>query len=174
MRKAATITGINKKKKEKEYYTIMIAYNTYFMTITKTKQNKKINQTKRGFDFGNYFSGWLYNNALEQYPYFKCYLESYPNEQEQTRFARAYLKRIGEIKREKSPQEINEQELLNEKNLLNEANHYALMSCLFWSCWSASKAAHSDKEFEYLLYSLSRADVYFKLKMKLFPSGYST
>lgn len=142
----------------------------------------------RGFDFGNYFCEFMFNNNYENAPYFQYNLEMYPSREHQLMFIRTYLKRFKEISEKKrlnnrsfeNNENINinnksarENDFtFNEEHLLLEANYFALASHLFWCVWAVCQAATSQIKFGYLEYALARCDAYFTQKSSLFPNGF--
>ncbi len=98
----------------------------------------------RGFDFGNFFCEYTFNNNYEYPPYFQHFPHKYPNRESQLVFIRTYLKNFKEItdKNRSDTNDIdtgNEEDnsktisiTLDEEHLLLEANYFALASHLFW------------------------------------------
>ena len=101
----------------------------------------------RGFDIGNHFCEWCYDYNVESAPYFKATLSSYPTEEEQINFIRAYLE-----------PELPTKETIEEVRL--EANAFALASHMMWGLWAAAQSAVSTIQFDYLEYALTRLEHY--------------
>lgn len=149
----------------------------------------------RGFDFGNHFCEWMFNNNYKEYPFFQYDYSLYPSREQQIHFAKAYMKGLKEEKeklRRKAQHNLsvrienleidknnNKNEHDSEENiedleqLLKEANYFALSSHLFWIFWAMCQASTCKIKFEYLDYALARCDAYFKQKKILFPEGFS-
>ncbi|CAF0715411.1 unnamed protein product [Brachionus calyciflorus] len=140
----------------------------------------------RGFDLGNHFCEWMFNNNYENHPYFQYHYEYYPNREQQINFITSYIEEYKKAKVSKNGTnnaediEIDENDKENKKDsnkldieqLISEANHFALMSHIFWIFWSICQASVCKIQFEYLEYALARCDAYFKQKKILFPNGY--
>lgn len=125
---------------------------------------KKSNLFLRGFDFGNHFCEWMFNNNYEKYPFFQYNFEFYPNREQQVNFLAAYIE---EYKKARSSKDVNMSvedieddndkensdhfEKLEIEQLLREANCFALMSHLFWIFWSICQASVCKIQFEYLV-----------------------
>ena len=137
----------------------------------------------RGFDFGNVFCEWMFNNNYENYPYFEYNYELYPNREQQLNFLSAYIESFRKetrVQTQTNPSNTdidtnnNDDDCRNDlEHLLKEANYFALLSHLFWAFWSTCQASACKIKFEYLDYALARCDAYFKQKKILFPNGFS-
>lgn len=130
-----------------------------------------LNLKIRGFDFGNHFCEWMFNNNYDKHPYFQYNPELYPTKEQQINFLSAYLNQFKETieeKRKSSRYDTIEEESDNEENnkenksylrsknldlehLLIEANYFALASHVFWTFWSICQASVCKIKFEYLV-----------------------
>ena len=152
----------------------------------------------RGFDLGNHFCEWMFNNNYDQHPYFQYNYEFYPSREQQLNFVQAYIKQFKksiQMSRNNSLDEENdssnnnndsnnngissnknnvyfESKNLDEEHLIKEANYFALASHLFWANWAICQASVCKIQFEYLDYAMARCDAYFKQKALLFPNGF--
>ncbi|RNA14177.1 choline kinase alpha isoform X2 [Brachionus plicatilis] len=140
----------------------------------------------RGFDFGNHFCEWMFNNNYEKYPYFQYNFEFYPNREQQVNFLTAYIEEYNKARSSRdgnlSVEDIEDDndkenganfDKLDIEKLIEEANCFALIAHLFWIFWSICQASVCKIQFEYLEYALARCEAYFKQKKILFPNGYT-
>lgn len=121
----------------------------------------------RGFDLGNHFCEYMFNNNHDKYPYFTHNEQLYPSRQTQLKFIRAYLNECRLTRRKLSLPIDCEHEYFNEEHLLREANYFSLASHFFWSIWAICQAAVTQIEFSFLDYALVRMDLYYKKKKNL-------
>mmetsp|Transcript_2897 Transcript_2897/g.11039 ORF Transcript_2897/g.11039 Transcript_2897/m.11039 type:complete len:383 (-) Transcript_2897:100-1248(-) len=103
----------------------------------------------RAFDIGDHFFEHLGLTNIDP--------EAYPDENQQRRFVRAYLRELHG--REPSHQDV--------EVLRRQANIAGLASNLFWGTWALYQAKNSVINFDYLLYGKQRFSAYFKLKEML-------
>jgi hypothetical protein len=84
-------------------------------------------------------------NNYDQYPYFQCNYNAYPNRDQQLHFIRSYV-------RECLDYNVNvNKKLFDEEKILIEANYFALASHFFWSVWAICQAAATKIQFSYLV-----------------------
>lgn len=130
--------------------------------------------SNRGFDFGNYFCEFMFNNNYEHAPYFQYNPEMYPNKAQQLLFIETYLQKFKELNEKKRlSRNVNDEDdddelnsdndekykkrrqidlyTFDEEHLLIEANSFALASHLFWAMWAVCQAAASKIKFGYLV-----------------------
>jgi len=162
---------------EREYYNLKNAlkgrnFDTCFChndlnagNVLVNKENNKLyfidfeyaGYNYRGFDFGNHFCEYVFDNSHHEYPKFKHYPENYPSDNDIERMSIAYLTEMG--------QEVTEESL---KNFKDEANIFTLASSMFWISWSILLASTSNINFGYLEYGLARKKFYYECKKKYF------
>ena len=149
----------------------------------------------RGFDFGNHFCEWMFNNNYDKYPYFEYNYEKYPNRDQQINLINAYIDEYKNasnyLANDSDKENIKNFNMLDVEQIIKEGNSFALMAHIIWIYWAIGKAATSKIKFEYLVkfnlnkieifnsnnimfkkYALARCDAYFKLKNVFFPNGY--
>lgn len=121
----------------------------------------------RGFDLGNHFCEWMFNNNYDKHPYFEYNYDLFPSRSQQVEFITAYMDEFKRAKKETnlrkdstrndsgSKDDLDEwaTKNLNVENLIVESNYFALASHLYWAHWSVCQAAMCKIKFEYLVRS---------------------
>jgi len=116
----------------------------------------------RGFDLGNHF--------CEYAGFDPDYEKSYPTQEQQEWFFRAYLEgwrgRGGGIEGGREEGEEEEKEFW--EGLYVWVNRYACAAHLFWGYWAVIQAKYSPIEFDFLNYASQRLAGYEAFKKKYF------
>jgi len=122
----------------------------------------------RAFDIANHFCEWTLDyHSNNSHPYFHSKLEFYPNEDQQTIFAKHYLSGL-------IPQHENTVTNENIRAFLDEVKSFVPVSHFFWGVWSLLLAETSPVKFGFTEYAHSRLERYFALRhdlLKLLING---
>jgi choline/ethanolamine kinase len=101
------------------------------------------------FDIGNHWCEWTadYHSSDPA----QLNLERYPNQEEQLRFVRAYL-------RERySPNPLTEDEIEKKAEVLaKESRLWSVTSHLMWGLWGLVQTSQSEIDFDYYKYAMQR------------------
>jgi ethanolamine kinase len=108
----------------------------------------------RGFDIANHWNEWAGGTQTEMNG--KCEYERFPTPGAQYAFCEAYLsEENGDV-----PPEID-----TVMSLMEESNKFVLLNHWFWGLWAVNQVVLEGTEhFDYLTYTESRAEQYFKTK----------
>lgn len=101
----------------------------------------------RGFDLGNHFN---------EYAGFECDYSRYPDTQQQHLFFRHYLQAGSTGRPDPSSEQL--------ERLEAETNVFALASHIYWGVWALIQARYSPIDFDYLEYSTTRWQEYYRRK----------
>ena len=108
----------------------------------------------RGFDIANHWNEWAGGTQTEMNG--KCEYERFPTLGAQYAFCEAYLsEENGDV-----PPEID-----TVMSLMEESNKFVLLNHWFWGLWAVNQVVlEGTEDFDYLTYTESRAEQYFKTK----------
>ncbi|RWS27241.1 choline/ethanolamine kinase-like protein 3 [Leptotrombidium deliense] len=117
----------------------------------------------RGFDIANHFCEWALDYSNTEYPHFYAKFENFPNEEEQRRFVRSYIKNMN------FDVDDDTNDLNSEDHIMMEANYFILATHLLWTLWSINNAYSSQIVFGYWVclhfFSNTFSNVVFKAKL---------
>lgn len=104
------------------------------------------------YDIGNHFNEF---GGVQEVDYSR-----YPNKEFQMNWLRIYLEEI-EQKKWKSEPVITDERL---EKWYVEVNQFSLASHLYWGVWGVLQAYHSEIDFDFLGYAVTRLNEYFRRK----------
>ncbi|KAI9284543.1 kinase-like domain-containing protein [Umbelopsis sp. AD052] len=105
------------------------------------------------FDIGNHWCEWTANYHAEDPAL--IHLEQYPNQEEQLRFVRSYIReRI-------APKVLSDEELEEQAvRLASESAKWSVASHLMWGLWGLVQASQSEIDFDYYKYAMQRLSAF--------------
>lgn len=113
----------------------------------------------RTFDMANHLSEWCFDYNAQEYPYFKCFKESFPSIERQRQFLKHYVEQLLTImvidedhdKRLSSINNCNEQNDSNQiiESLVEEMQPFLMGSNFLWTLWAIKSACTSKIKFGY-------------------------
>ncbi|XP_057369567.1 ethanolamine kinase 1-like [Daphnia carinata] len=104
----------------------------------------------RSYDIANHFNEFSGGSSWS----------SYPNENFRREWLQAYLRVFDNI------QHVEEKKL---QQVMDEIEHFRLASHFFCGTWGVYQATHSTLDFDFVGYSVSRFDEYYRIKRILLP-----
>jgi len=107
----------------------------------------------RGFEFGNHFCEWMYDYTNPEAPYYYHNPDHWPTHEQKSNFIDEYLKHADTS--------------ATRDELIAEADHFALVSHIYWMLWSFVQAEVSDIQFGYKEYALVRHQSYLQLREQI-------
>ncbi|KAH8554959.1 kinase-like domain-containing protein [Umbelopsis sp. PMI_123] len=142
----------------REAHTEMLFHKTQYGNILRMKDEdgdlvlvdyEYAGYNYAAFDIGNHWCEWTANYHAEDPAL--IHLDQYPNEEQQMRFTRAY------IKERVLPTMLCDEELEEKAAALaSEARKWSVASHLMWGLWGLVQASQSEIEFNYYKYAMQR------------------